>query len=229
MDYGELLTHIIVWGCAIIFFVNFKRLDKAFKPLAVACFIAPFLLSVSTYQWTHGMNNMFLKHIFTYLEFISVTCSFFYILNEQYQRRIVYAFSTFFIVFTVFDTIYIEPYKMYPSNIGLVSSIIFIIYGLIFYHRVFREESVLYIEKHPYFWLSSGILIYNGSTIFITLFYNYMALNLPVWINLFFFYVQLGLFAVSKMFIFIGVFYAFNKNQDKVKSTVLFKSQSSKA
>jgi hypothetical protein len=85
-----------------------------------------------------------------------------------------------YLIFSVFDTIYFEPFSIYPSNIGFVYSLMLILYSLLFFFEIYEKGEVLYIERHPQFWINSSLLLYYAGTLLLGLFSNYLMYRIPV-------------------------------------------------
>jgi cellulose synthase/poly-beta-1,6-N-acetylglucosamine synthase-like glycosyltransferase len=161
------------------------------------------------------MNNWFTKHISAHLEFVLLGVCFYFLFTDKRFKNGLLILGGIYTVFSVLDTIYLEPLSVAPGNIILVGSVINILCALGLFYQIFREGKVLYIERHPYFWLSSSILVYFGCTLFISMFLNYLVFNLPLWMYDIFFFVDLFIFFVSKVFLlYSGYLLAYKYKKD---------------
>lgn len=122
---------------------------------------------------------MHLKHVLAHFE-ISIFSLYYYFLFEKlFFKRLVLGLFVVYIIFSVFDTIYYEPFSTYPSNIGFVYSLMVILYSLLFFFEIYEKGEVLYIERHPHFWINSALLIYYSGTLILGLFINYLMYRIP--------------------------------------------------
>jgi hypothetical protein len=161
---------------ALIFFARFSNSTKW---LSVYLVILPFLVLWMNHEAYQHKNNMYLKHVLAHFE-ISIFSVYFYFLFEKLLfKRLVLGLFIGYMIFSVFDTIYYEPFSTYPSNIGFVYSLIVILYSLLFFFEIYEKGEVLYIERHPHFWINSALLIYYSGTLILGLFINYLLYRIP--------------------------------------------------
>lgn len=122
---------------------------------------------------------MYLKHVLAHFE-ISIFSLYYYFLFERFLfKRLVLGFYSGYVIFTIFDTIYYEPFSTYPSNIGFVYSLMLILFSLVFFFEIYEKGEVLYIERHPHFWINSALLIYYSGTLILGLFINFLMYKIP--------------------------------------------------
>ena len=212
---SEVLTHAIQWTCAIIFLFLFRKLDRPFRLIAIISFIQTPIAMMNSYMLISSLNNSIIKHIATHLEFILLGLCFYFFLKDTRLKIGLILAGSFYAVFSLLDTIYLEPYAtVAPVNIILFGSVICFMSSLGLFYEIFREGKILYIDRHPYFWLSCSVLIYFGCTIFISLFNNYIVYNLPIWIYNFFFSFYLFIFFVSKALLLNGAYLVYKKHNE---------------
>jgi hypothetical protein len=174
--------------------------------LAIFSFIQALLAALSTNLLLLSVNNWFTRHIGAHLEFALLGACFYFLFTDKRFKNGLLILGGLYTVFSVLDTIYLEPLTVAPGNIILVGSVISILCALGLFYQIFRESTVLYIERHPYFWLSSSVLIYFGCSIFISMFLNYLVFNLPLWMYDFFYIADLFIFFISKVFLLYGAY-----------------------
>lgn len=212
---SEILTHAVIWSCVIIFILLFRKLSRSYRLLAISSFIQALLIVLNTYLLLLSVNNWFTRHIGAHLEFALLGACFYFLFTDKRFKNALLILGGFYTFFSVLDTIYLEPLTVAPGNIILVGSVISILCALGLFYQIFREGKVLYIERHPHFWLSSSVLVYFGCTIFISMFHNYIAFDLPLWMYDFFFFADLFIFFVSKVFLLYGAYLlAFKYKED---------------
>lgn len=161
---------------ALIFFVRFSKSNKW---LSVFLIILPFLVLWINHEAYQLKNNMYLKHVLAHFE-ISIFSLYYYFLFEKlFFKRLVLGLFICYVIFSVFDTIYYEPFSTYPSNIGFIYSLMLILYSLLFFFEIYEKGEVLYIERHPHFWINSALLIYYSGTLILGLFINFLMYRIP--------------------------------------------------
>ena len=212
---SEVLTHAIQWTCAIVFLLLFRKLDRPYKLIAIISFIQIPIVMINTYMLFSSLNNSIIKHISTHVEFVLLGVCFYIFFTDTRLKNGLILLGIFYVVFSVLDTIYLEPYTtVVPVNILLFGSVICFLCSLGLFYQIFREGKILFIDRHPYFWLSCSVLIYFGCTIFISLFNNFMVYNLPLWIYNFFFSFYLFIFFVSKVLLLYGAYLVYHRHNE---------------
>ncbi|TNF48426.1 MAG: hypothetical protein EP305_05505 [Bacteroidetes bacterium] len=203
----ESITHLILWTCAGFLLYRFNRLDRSFKILAIYSIIQPMFVTVSTYLAFNGMNNHLIRHILTHLEFMFMIAAFYSYFKEKIIFNVSLMIMSFiYVVFSIFDTLYLEPVSISPANINLVANVIFILCALGVFYDLYEKPTVVFLEKEVYFWMGASFLTYFGATIFISLFFNYIAFELPLWVYDFFASLDLLIFAIAKLFLLYGAY-----------------------
>ena len=167
------------WVSCVLALIFFYRVTWATKWFSVYLLALPFLVLWMNHDAYQHKNNMYLKHALSHFE-ISIFSLYFYFLFEKvFFKRLVLGLFVGYLIFTVYDTLYFEPMSVYPSNIGFVYSLMVILYSLLFFYEIYEKGEVLYIERHPHFWVNSSILLYYAGTLFLGLFSNYLMYRIP--------------------------------------------------
>ncbi len=161
---------------ALIFFVRYSRSTKW---LSIYLVILPFLVLWMNHDAYQHKNNMYLKHVLAHLEISVFTIYFYYLFEKLFFRRMVIFLYIGYLIFAVFDTVLYESFAVYPSNIGFVYSLIVILFSFLFFYEIYEKGEVLYIERHPHFWINSALLIYYSGTLILGLFINFLMYKIP--------------------------------------------------
>lgn len=212
------ITFLILFVCAGYFMYIYKSLDRSFQWLAIFSFIQPLLVLTSTYFALKGINNYVFIHIIKHLEFLFIAAAFYhYFKGNHIIKNSLLVISLFYIIFSILDTIFLEPITIAPSHINVVANVIYILFSLAIFYKLYQTPTLLYIEKQAYFWLSASLLCYFGSTIFMTLFFNYLALDLPLSVFSFFEVIDLAIFLISKIFLLYGAYILVQNQKSTLK------------
>jgi hypothetical protein len=178
------------WVSLVLALIFFSRISNASRWLSVYLVILPFLVLWINHEAFQLKNNMYLKHILSHIEIIFFSLYFYSILEKLLFRKLVIILFIGYLVFCIFDTIYFEPFSFYPANIGFVYSLMVILYSLFFFFEIYEKGEVLYIERHPHFWINSALLLYYAGTLLLGLFSNFLMFKIPrdkyIYLNSFF-------------------------------------------
>lgn len=161
---------------ALIFFARFSYSTKW---LSVYLVILPFLVLWMNHEAYQLKNNMYLKHVLAHFEISTFSLYYYFLFEKLIFKRLVLGLFIVYVIFSVFDTIFYEQFSTYPSNIGFVYSLMVILYSLLFFFEIYEKGEVLYIERHPHFWINSALLIYYSGTLILGLFINYLMYRIP--------------------------------------------------
>lgn len=133
---------------------------------------------------------MYLKHVLSHFEIIIFSIYYYFLFEKLFFKRLVLGLFVGYLTFSIFDTIYFEPFSIYPANLGFVYSLMLILYSLLFFFEIYEKGEVLYIERHPHFWINSALLLYYAGTLLLGLFENYLMYKIPrdkfIFLNSFF-------------------------------------------
>lgn len=141
---------------------------SVFLVLNVIIEIVAFLIS------EYSINNMFVFHIHTVIEFAFVVWVALKIIKPVRATEIAIILPAAFLVFSIIDAFYIENLDSLNSLPRGIEGLIVIAISVFFFYRLFNSEENFDLLKYPYFWLFSGWLIYFSGTFFLFI-YNNMA------------------------------------------------------
>ncbi len=167
------------WASLVLALIFFARFSKSNKWLSVYLIILPFLVLWMNHEAYQLKNNMYLKHVLSHFEICIFSIYYYYIFEKVLFRKLIVILFAGYLIFSVFDTIYYEPLTSYPSNIGFVYSLMLILFSLLFFYEIYEKGEVLYIERHPHFWINSAFLLYYSGTLLLGLFSNYLMYKIP--------------------------------------------------
>lgn len=111
-------------------------------------------------------TNLCIYNIYTIFEISFITYGF-YTFIKQYaniKHWLIATYAATMIIYTIFTLIYgINVYNAFTIS---VASVVFVIYGLLYFYLLLRDENYIDLKFHPAFWWVGGTLIfYFGSTL----------------------------------------------------------------
>lgn len=190
MSLFEFISEIFNWVSLVLALIFFRGYSGPTKLISVYLIVLPLIVIAINYVAFQHHNNMYLRHVLAHFE-ISIFTFFFWVLFEtKFFKKLVLGLFLVYFIFSVFDTIYYESFSVYPANIGFMYSLMIIFYCLLFFYETYEKGEVLYIERHPYFWINSALLIYYSGTLLLGLFSNFLMYKIPrekyIYLNSFF-------------------------------------------
>ncbi|WP_168202543.1 hypothetical protein [Pedobacter sp. KBS0701] len=159
-SYAELLCLI----CAIYFLAK----DKSTFWLITICYMAIVMLTeiVGRYFAITYHTNLCVYNIYTIFEVSFITYGFFTFIKQYANIKywLTAAYVATIIIYTIFTLMYgINIYNAFTISIA---SVVFVIYGLLYFYLLLKDENYIDLKFHPAFWWVGGTLIfYFGSTL----------------------------------------------------------------
>jgi len=111
-------------------------------------------------------TNLCIYNIYTVFEISFITYGF-YTFIKQYTNIKYWLIATYavtMIIYTIFTLMHgINVYNAFTIS---VTSVVFVIYGLLYFYLLLKDENYIDLKFHPAFWWVGGTLIfYFGSTL----------------------------------------------------------------
>lgn len=148
----------------------FKRLPRLCKYLCILIFSLAIFEFVGEIASNYLGTNLFLFHLYTYVEFGIIAFIFYNLSKEVVWKRIILIFAIIFALFSIINLTFIETLLQFNSNQRYLEGIMILIFCVGYYTKLLRKAENIYLEKHPFFWLTSGYFIYFAGTLFLFLF-----------------------------------------------------------
>jgi hypothetical protein len=182
MEYIQNFIHTAsIWAVAVAALVGlarYRRLGYTQRLLLVLTLLALLVEIISLALRYHKRPNLFLAPIDTVLEFS--------VLGFMYSRTLRPLVVSRFIPFLVgafvlgsaatysprLDTVQFSPVQHFLESLFVLAFV-----GYYFHREITRELVTRQLERDPMFWVSTGLLLYFLSSMFIFLSSNYMLKN----------------------------------------------------
>lgn len=135
-----------------------------------------FVILMGVMELTAGLlnlnkiNNLFVFHIYTYVEFAAILLIFFFSYDSVFWRTISIIFLIGFLIFSVINNLLFESFSDFNTNQRYLEGILVILLTTGYYMSLLKHPIHRYLERQPLFWLASGWLIYFAGTLYLFLF-----------------------------------------------------------
>jgi hypothetical protein len=175
----------------------YRKLDKPLKTFSSFLFLSGIIQSISAVLWLYGKNNMPLLHLFVATGFLCIGNFYNTVLKDFINRNILRTIMIGFLVFTVFNSIFLQDIYTFNSYALTLESILIIIFSLATF-IFFLDESLKEVEipsRKSLDWINYGLFIYYSSSLIIVFFGDVITrgfskeLNRYTWVLHNFFYV----------------------------------------
>lgn len=170
MDYLKLLNQLSVlpvFIAAALAAVYYKRLPREVKVFCHFLFLSALIQAASSALWYQKKNNLVLLHLYVAAGFW-LLCRFYQsILDGFIHRNIIRTAAVTFLVFTVVNSLFIQPVTTFNSYALTVESIMADILALTTF-TVMMEDTVKQKRQQiaaSITWINSGLFIYFTSSL----------------------------------------------------------------
>lgn len=139
-------------------------------------------------------NNMFLFHIFTFLEG-SILIIYYRLFFESKKIKIlVLFFLVGFVSLCFSDILLFGSLKVYPSVPRTGECILIILLSVFFFINLFNKSEVVELVNYPHFWMVSGYLLFFAGTFFMNIVGRLLNVRNDLGFNLYDIYYYLNIF-----------------------------------
>lgn len=121
----------------------------------------------------HSESNLWVYHIFIPVQFAIVTYSYWIELRLEFMKIIICVF----LMASIFVSLFVQN-NIFPSYAMTFSSILYILWALLFFRELLIQADEDPVFSYPLFWISLGWLQFGAITIFPFGIFNYFIKNL---------------------------------------------------
>ncbi|MEM1320833.1 MAG: hypothetical protein AAGG75_11290 [Bacteroidota bacterium] len=120
------------------------------------------------------LNNLFLLHIFTVIEFAFLVLIFRPHLHPVISRPAGNGIIAAFTVFAIINSIFFEPLTQFNAFGRAIEAVVVIFLVLLCFSLLLRSLKIRQPAQSPLIWISIGTLIYFSGSLFVFIFSNYV-------------------------------------------------------
>ena len=160
----DIISNLSILAPTLLGAVLFTRLDGNLRLLYGLIVGTLVLEGVILYTSYNGIGNLYLFHVYTFLEFGVISVLYYRLMRMFLFRVILIVTALGFVVFSLLNLTYWESFSEFNSNQRAVEGVIVLFY--LFYYAVYLMQTLELknIEKHPYYWLTIAYVFYFLAT-----------------------------------------------------------------
>lgn len=143
------LLALLVWK------KKFEGYSQVLLFIVVSCIFEMFFFITSKL----GVRNIAFFHLYTLVEF-GCLCYFFRTVLGERSAAILRFLSIAFAVYLVANPFLFEALDTYNSISRSLESILLTVFCLMYFYKIYVEETVMNLEDQPVFWIVTGLAIY---------------------------------------------------------------------
>jgi len=166
MPVFSLLNNVFELFALIVGSYYFRRIKQRFLYLYIfvwIAFITESLLVLSIKLGTQ--NNHLISHLYFPLEFLFLSLLYLKELGKFYKTNWMKVVIVLFMTYCVVNSLFIQKFVGY-SQVRSFSSIIFVIYSILYYYRVMTEAKIIKLSDEPMVWINTAVLLYFAGSLF---------------------------------------------------------------
>ncbi len=157
---------------ALILGSRYKKLSAPFKSLFYFLLITVALFSFSNYLADRLINNLFIYHFYTILNFIVFT----FFLNESFtlfKKHLYLFFFSIVLAACIFNTLFIESIKEFDSNAVIFTNLLLVVLSIWSLIRCLINQNLLENLKYYNLFITFGVFVYAASSIIVYSYFKY--------------------------------------------------------
>ncbi len=117
--------------------------------------------------WHKKVNNLPLFHLFTLIELLFFGWVYEQVFMNALLKKTVAVLTVLFGVFTVVNSLLLESIWTFNSISATAESVYLIVLSLLLFRQLLLQNEVMFLDRHPLFWLNSGVLLYFAGNLFV--------------------------------------------------------------
>ncbi|MEL6534310.1 MAG: hypothetical protein AAFQ98_02800 [Bacteroidota bacterium] len=173
---------------AVPFFIGLarrKKLDPTQKLIVGLSLVTFGVGAWSALLWLSRQNNLFLGHFYTPIQYFLILAVYRLQMRDYVPRRFFQVLLWGFLVFTLVNSLWIQPLASHNSNARALSAVVLVFLSLGYFFRLVYRPHMFQITRIPMFWFNSGVFLYFFTTLFIFVVSNFIQpdhnITLPAW------------------------------------------------
>ena len=143
----------------------YKKVEDELKMLSWFLFITGALHLVSFVLWMMHTNNLYILHVLVPARFVLLLLVYKRILRIYFPDWIKYGYG--FVVYSILNSIFLEPIQTFNSMAMTVESILFIILSLSTYILLLDKKILqkITVSRKSVLWINGGVFLYYSSSL----------------------------------------------------------------
>jgi hypothetical protein len=163
------VSHLPIAISALYALFIYRQLAPELKIFSFFLFFSAVVQLSALALALNRINNLPLLHIYVAAGFLLLAVFYKKILNGFIQARLIWIISIAFLLYTILNSIFIEPVRTFNSSALTVESILIVILSLftfiVLLNDIARERRSSLIRSIN--WINSGLFIYYSSSLLI--------------------------------------------------------------
>ncbi len=148
----------------------FRRLITELKTLFAFICITFVLEVIIRVFYELELNNMPFFHLYSFIEFGFITAIYYLLSQDPKWKKGILGIASVFILLSVYNLIYLEGITEFNSNQRYVEGVTLLVFFFGYFFQLMSRPRKEFLESHPFFILTLGLLAYFTGTLLLFLF-----------------------------------------------------------
>ncbi|SDL08018.1 hypothetical protein SAMN05421823_104320 [Catalinimonas alkaloidigena] len=171
LTYLSFLSIFFPLIAGIFYYAQLEQLLKTFTLFIIISALFDTTLTVTT---AYRVPNLPLTHLFLLVN-LSFFCYIYYaLLSAKWAQYGLLVLASTTALLVIANALLWGGLAHFPSLPLTLQSILLTCLALLYYYQMLTQQKILHIEKHPWFWINTGVLIYFSGNIFLFMLRNRM-------------------------------------------------------
>jgi hypothetical protein len=168
----DLISTYSIIAPAIVGAIFYFKFSGALKILCWLIFVTLILEGVGIWLYDLKINNLFIFHLYSYIEFGLITLIYYQLRTNQMWKRLMIVIFVLFLLYSGIVLLFYQGLDRFNSLQRNAEGAILMVY----FFNFIREYSLFGSRQRalfkPFFWLTYGYFIYFAGTLFLFVFAN---------------------------------------------------------
>jgi hypothetical protein len=161
MSVEQLIIYFLIYSAIVVIgIVRYNNLTIPFRLLVLVIFIVALGEAAVDVLIRINKNGMPAYHISCVLQYIGFAFVYSKLITGRLKKYILISIIPF-CIFSVLNTVYLQTFFKYNTNIIMLSYIIFIIFSLLLFMQMLNAPKDIAIFKQSVFWFNCAVLVYS--------------------------------------------------------------------
>jgi hypothetical protein len=168
----SLVPMLFITAAACTGLWRFRKLESAVKIMSVAWMLVFLTEATGHTLGFFNIKNHWLYNIFYLLWFLTLALAFRMSLFNKNLKRIIIGFFIFLPLFFILNIFYLQGNKNLQTLFFVAGSCFIIFLALAYFHQLYSSDENERLQNYPFFWFSTGLLLYFGINVLYLGMYN---------------------------------------------------------
>lgn len=176
-QFVNILSYVSVFSVLIPIMLYFGKKIQSISSFFFALLLASFLSDICHEIYTRaGYKGYYVLNAFIFVQFLLISCIYYFLLKN---KKLVYVNTIIFILFSIFNVIFIQPIQVFQGWPLSVESILILMYSINYYNQALKINPPIDLLRHYPFWINTAIFFYFSFDLFLFAMSNYILEVLP--------------------------------------------------